>query len=71
VEEPGEGVGRHGLVQKRMLTARGLAALRELGEARRAHLMELIAEWAPEDREALAGHFGWAAREPRGDSPPR
>lgn len=68
-EEPGAEARRNGRVRQRWLTERSRVVLRELGEARRAHLMELIAEWAPEDREALASHFGWAAREAEGDSP--
>jgi EmrB/QacA subfamily drug resistance transporter len=67
VVERGGGEGR---ASQRELTEQGRAVLERLAEARRAHIRDLVAEWAPAEREALAARFGWVAREPGPDAPP-
>jgi EmrB/QacA subfamily drug resistance transporter len=59
-----------GRAPRRAITAQGLQVLERLGEARRARLAELIAEWRPEDRDALVERLGWAARAEIGDESP-
>jgi DNA-binding MarR family transcriptional regulator len=62
--------GRDGRPPHRKVTEHGRATLRRLADARRAHLTELLAEWTPENREALATRLGWVAREPAPDARP-
>lgn len=60
----------NGRAPRRVITAPGRQALEQLGTARRARLAELIGEWRPEEREALAARLGWVVRGYEGEGPP-
>jgi EmrB/QacA subfamily drug resistance transporter len=62
--------GVDGAPARPALTTQGRRVIERLGRARRAHLAELIAEWRPEDRQALAAQLGWAADGSATDEPP-